>query len=155
MGRISRMMTIYKLLGIYYEGSSMQILSTDPVPAGYTQVPPPSYICSGQYPILNPGDTEATLTYAAPSWATTVLTKYEFRKLFTLTERIGIDNVQANTTIAAGTKAAINTMNIDLNLSGLVFLNNPDVIAGVNLLEQVGLIAVGRAAAILSNTPVV
>jgi hypothetical protein len=45
------------------------------------------------------------------------------------------------------------TMNKDMELSQSVFLTNPDVAAGVGFLETLGLIAPGRAAEVLSNTP--
>lgn len=81
------------------------------------------------------------------------ITKYEFRKLFTLTERIAIDSAPTNTNIPANYRAMLLTMNKDMELSSMVILTNPDVAAGVNFLEQLGLIAAGRAAEILSNTP--
>jgi len=81
------------------------------------------------------------------------ITRYEFRKLFTMAERVAIDNVQSNTTVSANNKAMLLTIAKDMELATTVGLTNPDVIAGVNLLETLGLISVGRAAAILSNTP--
>ena len=81
------------------------------------------------------------------------LTKYQFRKLFSFAERLAIDNIQSNTTISDQNKNVLLTIMKDLELSGEVLLNNPDVINGVGFLEQVGLIASGRAAQILSNTP--
>lgn len=83
-----------------------------------------------------------------------VIPKYEFRKLFTLNERVAIDNVQYNPNIPAQYKAILLTINKDLEVSSEVQLYNPDVINGVGLLEQIGLIAPGRAAQILTNTPV-
>lgn len=81
------------------------------------------------------------------------ITKYEFRKLFTLAERIAIDSAPSNANIPANYRAMLTTMNKDMELSSVVILTNPDVAAGVNFLEQLGLIAPGRAAEILSNTP--
>ena len=81
------------------------------------------------------------------------LTRYEFRKLFTLTERVAIDNFQSNPNIPDNYKAILFTLLKDLELSGAVELFNPDVQSGVGLLEQLGLLASGRAAQILSNTP--
>lgn len=80
------------------------------------------------------------------------ITKYEFRKLFTLLERVAIDNVQINPAVPANFKAMLLTMAKDMELSAEVILSNPDVAAGVGLLEQLGLIGIGRAQAILSNT---
>jgi hypothetical protein len=81
------------------------------------------------------------------------ITKYEFRKLFTLAERIAIDSAPSNTAIPANYRAMLITMNKDMELSQSVFLTNPDVAAGVGFLETLGLIAPGRAAEVLSNTP--
>jgi hypothetical protein len=83
-----------------------------------------------------------------------VLTKYQFRKLFTLNERIAIDSAPINPNISAPYRAALTTMIKDLDLSAEVFLTaNPDVATGVQMLEQLGLIGVGRAAQILANQP--
>lgn len=82
-----------------------------------------------------------------------VITKYQFRKLFTLAERIAIDNAPTNIALPAAARAALVTMNKDMELSGNVQLDNPDVAAGVNLLATLGLIATTRPAQILSNTP--
>jgi len=80
-----------------------------------------------------------------------ILTKYQFRMLFTLNERIAIDSAPMNTAIPANYRAMLNTMTADLAQSGEVHLAQADVIAGVNFLEQLGLIATGRAAQILAN----
>ena len=85
--------------------------------------------------------------------ASVPLTKYEFRKLFTFNERVAIDNAPTNTTISAQYRAAIVTMLKDLEVSGSVFLTNPDVISGLNSLEELGLLGPGRAVQILANTP--
>ena len=81
------------------------------------------------------------------------ITKYEFRKLFTLAERIAIDSAPTNLAIPANYRAMLVTMNKDMELSSMVILTNPDVAAGVGFLEQLGLIAPGRKDEILSNTP--
>lgn len=81
-----------------------------------------------------------------------VLTKFEFRKLFTMNERIAIDNAGTNTAIPALYRAMIVTALKDYELSWEVQLDNPDVQQGVNFLEMIGLIAPGRAVVILSNT---
>ena len=81
------------------------------------------------------------------------LTKYQFRKLYTFSERMAIDNVDANPNISAHHKAIVRTIMNDLNLSGEVQMYNPDVLAGVTLMEQLGLIGPGRGAQIMSMTP--
>ena len=81
------------------------------------------------------------------------LTRYEFRKLFTFAERVAIDSSPNNTAIPANYRAMLLTLLKDLELSGEVQLWNPDVQAGIGLLEQLGLIGPGRSAQIISNTP--
>ena len=83
------------------------------------------------------------------------LTKYQFRKLYTFSERVAIDNVDTNPNpnISAQHKAIVRTIMNDLNLSGEVQMYNPDVLAGVTLMEQPGLIGPGRSAQIMSMTP--
>ena len=82
-----------------------------------------------------------------------VLTKYQFRKLFSFNERVAIDNFSMNPNISAQNKAVLSTIMKDLDVSGEVQLDNPDVAAGVQFLETVGLLGTGRASQILSNTP--
>lgn len=83
-----------------------------------------------------------------------VLTKYEFRKLFTFNERVAIDSAPSNTNIPANYRAMIATFMKDLEMSGAVFLtSNPDLPAGLGLLENLGLLASGRVAQILANQP--
>jgi hypothetical protein len=88
-----------------------------------------------------------------PGWNPTLeLTKYEFRKLFTLEEKVTIDNFQSNAGIPANYKAILFSVMKDLELSQVIHLDNPDVIAGVGLLVTLGLLAAPRRDAILSNT---
>jgi hypothetical protein len=90
---------------------------------------------------------------ANPVQLVVALTRYEFRKLFTFAERVAIDSSPNNTAIPANYRAMLITLLKDLELSGEVQLWNPDVQAGIGLLEQLGLIGVGRSAQIISNTP--
>ncbi len=92
---------------------------------------------------------------ANPNWdaVAVAVTKYEFRKLFTFTERVAIDNFTTNESISAQNKAILSSIIKDLELSGEVQLDNPDVINGVGFLEQIGLLGTGRAARILANLP--
>lgn len=82
-----------------------------------------------------------------------ILTKYQFRKLFTFAERVVIDNFMGNPNISAQNKTVLSTIMKDLDVSGEVQLDNPDVAQGIGFLEQVGLIGAGRAAQIISNSP--
>ena len=81
------------------------------------------------------------------------LTKYQFRKLYTFNERVAVDNVDTNPNISAQHRAIVRTIMNDLNTSGEVQMYNPDVLAGVTLMEQLGLIGPGRGAQIISMTP--
>jgi hypothetical protein len=81
------------------------------------------------------------------------ITKYQFRKLFTLPERVAIDNVADNTTIPAEYKAMILTMYKDIDAALEIELTSSDMQQGIFLLEQLGLLVSGRAAQILSNQP--
>ena len=80
-----------------------------------------------------------------------ILTKFQFRKLFTLAERMKIDNLQYSSSTPATVKAAVATMQMDLNVSGEVDLHLPDTISGVRYLASVGLITTARADRILAN----
>jgi hypothetical protein len=82
-----------------------------------------------------------------------MLTKYQFRKLFTLAERTAIDNIQYNSAFSGTIKATVTTLQKDLEVSGEVDIHLPDTIAGVKFLESVGLIGPGRGNRILSNLP--
>lgn len=97
---------------------------------------------------------QATLDAAVTDYLNTQLntiTKFQFRKLFTFNERVALDNFQSNTNIPANYKAILTTMFKDLDSSGAVVMTLPDVIQGVNMLEQLGLIGTGRAAQILAR----
>lgn len=83
-----------------------------------------------------------------------ILTKYQFRKLFSFTERVNIDNFAMSPDISASNKAILSTIMKDLEVSGEVQLDNPDVMAGIQFLEQVGLLSTGRASQIISNIPI-
>ncbi len=82
-----------------------------------------------------------------------VLTKFQFRKLFTLVERIAIDNIQYSSSASPTVKAAVNTMQLDLQVSGEVDLHLKDTNDGVRYLASVGLLTVARANRILQNLP--
>jgi hypothetical protein len=82
-----------------------------------------------------------------------MLTKYQFRKLFTLAERTAIDNIQYNSAFSGSIKATVTTLQKDLEVSGEVDLHLVDTISGVKFLESIGLIKAGRAARIIANLP--
>jgi len=111
-----------------------------------------SIVWDGGAPLPSQSALDAWIA-ANPENVGIAVPKYEFRKLFTLNERVAIDNVQSNPAVPAQYKAILFTINKDLEVSANVQLYNPDVVNGVNLLEQLGLIAPGRAVQILTNTP--
>ncbi len=90
---------------------------------------------------------------AASTTASTDLTKYQFRQLFSLNERVACDNFPSNPAIPPQYKAILTTMFKDLELSAVVQLTNPQTAQGVKLLEQVGLIGPGRANQIIARIP--
>ena len=79
------------------------------------------------------------------------LTKLGYRNLFTLAERIAIDNYETNENLTADQKATLTSLHFDFRLAEDIDLADPQLIAGTQLLEQYGLIARGRAAQILAN----
>lgn len=82
-----------------------------------------------------------------------ILTKFQFRKLFTTAERMTIDNIQWSGSFSASVKAAVATMTKDLDASGEVNLHLADVIQGVTFLYQIGILTSVRRARILANLP--
>ncbi len=84
------------------------------------------------------------LLNAAPS--PRLVTKLAFRRRFTLAERVAMDAAPTNPAIAPEFQSILRTMAKDLELAQEIDLDDPDVIAGLDLLEQLGIIAAGRAA---------
>lgn len=84
----------------------------------------------------------------------TSITKYEFRRLFTFNERVAIDNSPDNVNIPIDMRMVLKTVLNDFSSAEEIDLNNPDVANGVNLLENLGIISLGRATQILNKIPV-
>lgn len=82
-------------------------------------------------------------------------TKFQFRQRYTLDEQKAIDDFNAtfesNAQLTAEQKAEIRTALENFKASGGVYLNDPATISGVQMHEDLGLIAVGRAAEILNG----
>jgi len=76
----------------------------------------------------------------------TILNNVDFLRLFTQAERI---NIRA----ASAVNATIADYQYMLDAAVTVNLQDPDILSGVPLLEQAGLIGQGRAAQILANEP--
>lgn len=81
-----------------------------------------------------------------PAPAPVVLNKVDFLRLFTQTERINIRG-------AASVNPVVADYQYMLDAATTVNLSDPDILTGVPLLEQAGLIGPGRAAQILANEP--
>lgn len=98
--------------------------------------------------------TQGTLNQPAiPATTPVIITKFQFRKLFTLQERMAIDNAQYNTTLTGSQKAAIYTMQKDMEVSVEVDLHMADTITGINFLVSCYLLTADRASRILNNLP--
>jgi hypothetical protein len=110
-------------------------------------------------PIVQHTSTGGTNTNPGPVYNNTpatpevplILTKYQFRMLFTLNERVAIDNAQSNSKLTPAQKALLYTMQTDLNVSGEVDLHLPNTIAGVEYLVSIGLLTADRARQVLAN----
>lgn len=87
-----------------------------------------------------------------PALPRRVLTKLEYRNLFTLAERIAIDNFAVNPALTDTQKATLASVHNDFSFADVIDLDNTFAIQGTELLEQYGLIAAGRAAQILATT---
>ena len=83
-----------------------------------------------------------------------VLTRYEYRRLFTMAERIAVDNYQTNASLTQQQKDEIAAFLNDFQIAERIPLADPPVVQGTQFLESCGLIATGRAAQILANQPV-
>jgi hypothetical protein len=85
----------------------------------------------------------------------TIVTKYEFRSLFTILERVSIDNVQFNPSISDYHKSILVTIAKDMENAEYIDLTEINTQQGVFLIEQLGLIASGRTSQILANHRIV
>lgn len=94
---------------------------------------------------LVPGPGEPPVTYKK-------FTKLEFRNLFTLPERVAIDNFELNGAISAENKMTLRTLFKDQEAASYIDLNRPDTQQGVQFLAVAGLITPTRASEILAST---
>ena len=78
-----------------------------------------------------------------------MLTRLEFRRRFTLAERVAVDDAPNNAALPAQARAAARTLLTDLSLAEEIDLDDPDVAAGLQFLASLGLIAPERVAQIL------
>lgn len=101
----------------------------DPTDAGHVEYQ--AWLDAGNEPTI----AIATL----PSDKPRVISRLDFRRLFSFAERVGID---------ASADPVVRTFLTDLSMAQDVSLDHPDVLAGLGYLEQAGHIAAGRAAEI-------
>lgn len=107
------------------------------------QTPELASVEVGQY--YNP----ETGTFSATPKKRTV-TKYEFRKLFTSDELVKMDNLNTFITLTPLQAAQYNTLVKNFEAASEIELDNPDVIYGLGLLTQFGVLTPERRDAILS-----
>ena len=77
------------------------------------------------------------------------LTKYEFRKLFTMDELVKMDNLSSFVQLTPIQAAQYNTLVKNFEAASEIDLDNPDVIYGLGLLSQFGVLTPERRDAIL------
>jgi len=78
------------------------------------------------------------------------LSKYQFRTMFTLNERIAFDNFAANDLLPAEAKMAINTIKCDFDAAQEIDIHLQDTVNGLLYLEGVGILSVGRTEEMLA-----
>lgn len=80
-----------------------------------------------------------------------MLTKLQFRRLFTLPELIKFDNCLESADYDAETKAILRTIKTNLDLADYISLQDPLTIDGIRYAAAVGIIGAGRADEILGS----
>lgn len=78
-----------------------------------------------------------------------IISRFEFRQKLTQAERVALDNMSENTTLAAADRQRVVSMMQDLGAANYIKMNDPILIAGLNYLESLGLLGAGRANTIL------
>lgn len=126
----------------YYEETGMVVRTSD----GQVVQPQVDPIATAEYQAwVAAGGIADVIKAPTPR----VMSKLEFRRLFTMQERVTIDNAPDNAAFPAEVRAAMKTMLTDLALAEQVHLDDADIVYGVNFMAQVGLIAPERVAQIL------
>lgn len=126
----------------YYEETGMVVRTSD----GQVVQPQVDPIATAEYQAwVAAGGIADVIKAPTPR----VMSKLEFRRLFTMQERVTIDNASDNAALPAEVRAAMKTMLTDLALAEQVHLDDADIVYGVNFMAQVGLIAPERVAQIL------
>lgn len=114
------------------DGTLLLILVGEPIPEGYEvigETANPDYL-SGARPRK--------------------MTRLEFRRRFTLAERVAMDAAPNNEALTPELRATARTMLTDLSLAEDIDLDDADIQAGVGLMVSIGILTPERAAAILT-----
>jgi len=86
----------------------------------------------------------------APAPSNPVLTRLEFRRLFTFEERNAFDNYPSNPELTDDQKGVLRTFEVDFNAAQDVSLIDPDTEGAISFFVFVGLLTPERAAEILA-----
>jgi hypothetical protein len=106
------------------------------------------------YTVTRDGNGIIVSQIGAESWSrvnSPVLSKFQFRSLFTLAEKLAMDNYSTNPALTVQQQQMLNTLHIDFMVAENMDLTDPATIAGVQFLESAEIIASGRAAQVLAN----
>lgn len=103
---------------------------------------------------VSPGDiyNPETGTFTTPPPVVVpirILTKYQFRKRFTLEELVRMDNLSTFVSLTPQQAAYYNTFQKDYDAATEIDLDNADVLSGLTLLVQLGVITESRKQEIL------
>ena len=96
---------------------------------------------------------EAPAVEEKPPVGSRELSKFAFRQLFSLDELLACDNYE-RASLSDEQKAAMRTMTLNFQVADSVNLDHPVTVAGVQALEEFGLLKTGRAGEILGAVPV-
>jgi len=118
-----------------------------------TLIQPGAKTLGGTSPDAATATTVVLPTVTVPNPTPLILTKFQFRKLFTTAERVIIDNIQFSSNFSTAVKFTVTTMQKDLENSGDVDLHLIDVVQGVTFLYQIGILTQVRMNRILANLP--
>jgi hypothetical protein len=108
-----------------------------------------------RYRVTRDSETNNILAQVAadplPAPAKAPISKFQFRSLFSLEERLALDNYEYNTNLSDEAKAFMRTIHIDFKIADNIDLKHPFVVQAVQYLETLGIIGEGRAAQILAG----
>ena len=116
----------------------------------------PFYVPKGDWAVRLPygawigySDTAFRQEYAEGAARPARITPWEFRRRFTLLERIAIDNVEGSG-LASDVIATVRTLRNDFAAALVIDLEDAELAQGIGYLESIGLLANGRAAELLT-----